>query len=134
MFDVQYHLNHLYRHTPALHRLDCEAAGFQWLILNDAENSIYAFARLDGHGGAAIVLCNFTPVPRQSYRVPVPQAYPIWREALNTDSSYYGGSNLGNGGAILRADAVESHGFAQSLSVTVPPLATLFLLPASFGT
>ena len=126
-------LNRLYRQTSALHQLDCEAAGFQWLILDDAENSIYAFARFDGRGGVAIVLCNFTPVPRQNYRVPVPEAYPIWREALNTDSSFYGGSDVGNGGEILATEGVQAHGFSQSLSLTLPPLATLFLLPVSPG-
>ena len=124
-------LNRLYRQTSALHYLDCDAAGFQWLILNDAENSIYAFARFDGRGGAAIVLCNFTPVPRFEFRVPVPDAHPLWREALNTDSSFYGGSDVGNGGANLRADSPGAHGFSHSLSVTVPPLATVFLLPVS---
>ena len=123
-------LNRLYRQTSALHQLDCEAAGFQWLVLDDAENSIYAFARFDGHGGAAIVLCNFTPVPRANYRLPVPDEHPFWREALNTDSSFYGGSDVGNGSAILRAQHTQTHGFSQSLSLTVPPLATLFLLPA----
>ncbi len=124
-------LNRLYSQTSALHELDCEAAGFQWLILADAENSIYAFARFDGHGGAAIVLCNFTPVPRTNYRLPVPEAYPFWREALNTDSAFYGGSDLGNGGEILCAEPIQAHGFAQSLTLTVPPLATLFLLPVT---
>ena len=124
-------LNRLYCQTPALHYLDCDAAGFQWLILNDAENSIYAFARFDGFGGAAIVLCNFTPVPRFEFRVPVPEAHALWREALNTDSSFYGGSDVGNGGAILRADSMGAHGFSQSLKLTVPPLATVFLLPVS---
>ena len=127
-------LNRLYRRIPALHALDCEAAGFQWLILADAENSIYAFARFDGHGGAAIVLCNFTPVPRTNYRLPVPEAYPLWREALNTDSSFYGGSDVGNGNTILCAEKMQSQGFSQSLTLTVPPLATLFLLPAAPGT
>ena len=124
-------LNRLYRQTPALHLLDCDAAGFQWLILNDAENSVYAFARFDGLGGVAIVVCNFTPVPRLDFRLPVPEGCPLWREALNTDSSYYGGSNLGNGDTVLRSESVHSHGFSQSLSLTVPPLATLFLLPAA---
>ena len=121
-------LNRLYRQSPALHVLDCDAAGFQWLVLDDAENSIYAFARFDGHGGVAIVVCNFTPVPRLGYRLPVPEGFPLWREALNTDSSFYGGSNLGNGDAVLRSESVPAHGFAQSISLTVPPLATLFLL------
>ena len=127
-------LNRLYRQTPALHQLDCEAAGFQWLILDDAENSIYAFARFDEQGGAAIVLCNFTPVPRTNFQLPLPEAHPLWREVLNTDSSYYGGSDLGNGGADLRAESIQAHGAARSLSLTVPPLATLFLLAVASAT
>lgn len=126
-------LNRLYRQTPALHLLDCDAAGFQWLVLHDEENSIYAFARFDGQGAAAIVVCNFTPVARKDYRLPVPDGFPLWREALNTDSRFYGGSNLGNSDAILRAENIPEHGFSHSLRLTVPPLATLFLLPSGPG-
>ena len=65
-------LNHLYRDVPALHALDCEAAGFEWLVSDDAENSVFAWARLDGLGGVALVVCNFTPEPRRGYRLGVP--------------------------------------------------------------
>jgi 1,4-alpha-glucan branching enzyme len=116
-------LNRLYRNHSALHRLDCDAAGFQWLIGDDRANSVYAFARFDGQGGVAIVVCNFTPVPRPGYCVPVPAGHTRWREALNTDSAYYGGSDLGNGGRELKA-------LGNVLALTLPPLATLFLLPA----
>jgi 1,4-alpha-glucan branching enzyme len=126
-------LNRLYFHTPALHVLDCDAAGFQWLVLDDAENSIYAFARFDGQGGAAIIVCNFTPVPRQNYRVPLPDRQlngtARWREALNTDASVYGGSNVGNGGVLLHIQSIAACGFSSSICITVPPLATLILLP-----
>ncbi|MCP5474872.1 MAG: 1,4-alpha-glucan branching protein GlgB [Rhodanobacteraceae bacterium] len=123
-------LNRLYRAQSALHRLDCETAGFQWLIADDSANSVYAWARLDGAGGAAIVVCNFTPVPRHDYRLPVPEGLHQWREVLNTDSSHYGGSDNGNAGQVLRAEAVASHGRSHSLSLCLPPLATLYLLPA----
>jgi 1,4-alpha-glucan branching enzyme len=116
-------LNRLYRDTPALHRLDCDGSGFRWLIGDDRGNSVYAWARFDGLGGVAIVVCNFTPVPRHDYRVPLPEGTSAWREALNTDSAHYGGSDSGNGGQLL-------HGADGYLSLTLPPLATLFLVPA----
>ena len=117
-------LNRLYRTTPALHRLDCEGAGFRWLIGDDRANSVYAWARLDGEGGLALVVCNFTPVPRHGYRVPPPAGAHHWREVLNTDSAHYGGSDSGNGGGVLE---VQDDG---CLHLTLPPLAALFLVPA----
>ncbi|MBK9656858.1 MAG: 1,4-alpha-glucan branching protein GlgB [Rhodanobacteraceae bacterium] len=117
-------LNRLYRATPALHELDCEGTGFQWLIGDDRANSVYAWARRDGNGGMALVVCNFTPVPRHDYRVPLPPGPCGWREVLNTDSAHYGGSDSGNGGAQL-----DSHDDG-CLHLTLPPLATLFLVPA----
>ena len=123
-------LNRLYASTSALHRLDCDAAGFQWLIGDDRENSVFAWARFDGRGDSAIVICNFTPVPRSGYRVPVPAGVSTWREALNTDSAHYGGSDWGNGGRnlIVESDGADPH--ECWLSLRLPPLATLFLLPA----
>jgi 1,4-alpha-glucan branching enzyme len=123
-------LNRLYRATSALHRLDCEAAGFDWLIGDDSANSVYAWLRADGQGGLAIVICNFTPVPRHGYRLPLPDGVDVWREVLNTDSAFYGGSDAGNGGRELRAESVSAAGRARSLQLTLPPLGTLFLLPA----
>jgi 1,4-alpha-glucan branching enzyme len=124
-------LNHLYRQQPALHRLDCEAAGFQWLVADDADHSVFAWRRRDGRGGEAIVACNFTPVPRRGYRIGLPDdASGAWREALNTDSRHYGGSDLGNGDAALSLQAVPAHGHARSLQITLPPLSTLMLVPA----
>ena len=75
-----------------------------------------------------IVVCNFTPVPRHGWRLGVPEGASWWREALNTDSAHYGGSNLGNGGGVA-VQSVPSHGRAQSVELTLPPLATLFLVP-----
>jgi len=123
-------LNTLYRHHPALHRLDCEAAGFDWLVVDQAAESMLAFVRRDGAGGQVIVVCNFTPVPREGFRLGVPDGPGAWREALNSDSAHYGGSNLGNAGALLAVAPVGAHGRTQSIQLTLPPLATLFLLPA----
>jgi len=123
-------LNTLYRRESALHRLDCESAGFEWIESNDAEQSVYAWLRRDGAGAVVIVVCNLTPVPRHGYRIGVPDGAGAWREALNTDSAHYGGSNMGNLQASLQVQAVPAHGRAQSITLSLPPLATLFLIPA----
>ena len=119
-------LNRLYRELPALHVLDAEPAGFEWLDGNDADNSAYAYAR---HGQAkdasVVVICNFTPIVRQSYRVGVPRA-GRWVERLNTDAAIYGGSNVGNAG-LVATEPVAWHGRPESLSLTLPPLATIVL-------
>jgi 1,4-alpha-glucan branching enzyme len=123
-------LNRLYRERPALHRLDCEAAGFEWLAAHEAETSVYAWLRRDGEGDCVLVACNFTPVPRQNLRLALPDAAPpLWREALNTDSAFYGGSNLGNGERLIDAERQPHLGRARSIRVTLPPLATVFLVP-----
>ena len=119
-------LNRLYRELPALHQLDCEAAGFEWLELHDSDQSVLAFLRRGADPARiAVVLCNFTPVPRQEYRIGVPFG-GHYRERLNTDASLYGGSNLGNYGGIV-AEAASSHGRPYSLRLTLPPLATVVL-------
>jgi 1,4-alpha-glucan branching enzyme len=126
-------LNRLYAQHPALHRLDCEAAGFEWLQVDDREQSVLAWARHDGSGSSVLVVCNFTPVPRHGYRLAVPggpSAPRAWKEGLNTDSAYYGGSNQGNMGSVLPVHAVAAAGHAQSISLSLPPLAVLFLVPA----
>jgi 1,4-alpha-glucan branching enzyme len=123
-------LNQLYRNTPALHALDCDGAGFEWIDAHDAERSIYSWVRKDGQGHQVIVVANMTPVPRKAFRLGVPEGAGAWREALNTDSVFYGGSNLGNGEAPLQVQAASSHGRAQSVELTIPPLATVFLIPA----
>lgn len=119
-------LNRTYCALPALHEPDCEAAGFEWLAGDDRDNSVVAFSRYGKQDGSmAVVVCNFTPVPRRSYRfgVPLPGFY---REAVNTDAAVYGGSNVGNLGGVGAAE-LPSHGKAWSLSLTLPPLATLIL-------
>jgi 1,4-alpha-glucan branching enzyme len=123
-------LNRLYRECPALHRLDNEGAGFEWIDAHDSERSIYAWARRDGDGGQALVVVNMTPVPRADFRLGVPDGPAAWREALNTDSVFYGGSNVGNGDRALAVAPTPSHGRARSIVLSVPPLSTLFLVPA----
>jgi 1,4-alpha-glucan branching enzyme len=123
-------LNRLYREQPALHRLDGDAAGFEWIDAHDAERSLYSWLRRDGQGGMVLVLSNMTPVPREAMTLGVPDGAAAWREVLNTDSAYYGGSNLGNGAAPLPVQGIASHGRERSITLTVPPLATVFLVPA----
>ncbi len=123
-------LNRLLREHPALHRLDCESAGFEWIAMQDAETSMFAWARRDGAGGTVLVACNFTPVPRLQMRLGVPDGPNAWREVLNTDSSFYGGSNVGNGGVVLAVESEPSHGRGLSIRLNLPPLATVFLIPA----
>ena len=123
-------LNHLYRERPALHRLDCMPQGFEWIVGDDADQSVFAWARRDEAGQAVLMVSNFTPVPRPGYRIGVPEGFGAWREALNTDSEHYGGSNLGNGAQALVTEPVASQGRGQSITLTIPPLATVFLVPA----
>jgi 1,4-alpha-glucan branching enzyme len=122
-------LNRLYVEQPALHRLDCDPAGFQWICNDDAENSVLAWLRRDESGSPVIVVSNFTPVPRTGYHIGVPSGVAVWREVLNTDSRHYGGSDMGNMHAALAPEPVPSHGFDRSLVLTLPPLSTLFLVP-----
>ncbi len=118
-------LNHAYRSLPALHQQDCEGQGFEWLELHDSEQSVLGFLRRAADGRIAVVVCNLTPVPRWGYRlgVPLPGHY---HERVNTDAEIYGGSNMGNGGGVA-ADDISSHGRPHSLSLTLPPLATIIL-------
>ncbi|HEY4057469.1 MAG TPA: 1,4-alpha-glucan branching protein GlgB [Kofleriaceae bacterium] len=115
-------LNAAYKQIRSLHVHDCEEQGFAWLIGDDRETSVLAYARLgDDADPAAVVIANFTPVPREGYRVGVPSK-GYWREALNSDAGVYGGSGIGNRGGLSTED-VPAHGYAQSLLVTAPPLA-----------
>ena len=121
-------LNGLYRHVPALHQGDCDPAGFRWVVIDDAANSVFAYLRFPvGDGAPALVVCNLTPVPRHGYRLGVPQAGG-WTERLNTDATIYGGSNMGNGGRV-HAEDTPSHNLPATLTLTLPPLATLVLMP-----
>lgn len=119
-------LNWLYRQEPALHELDHDWTGFQWIDFRDGAHSVIAFLRKARKQDDQILcLCNFTPVPRYDYRVGVP-AEGYYRELLNSDASAYGGSNIGNAGG-LQTQALASHGLPHSLAVTLPPLSVLFL-------
>jgi len=125
-------LNHLYGGCAALHALDCDPAGFEWVEDHDADNNVIAFLRKGSEGTSPmLVICHFAPVVRHAYRVGVPVA-GVWQERLNTDAAVYGGSNVGNGGAI-RTEPAAWHGRDQSLALTLPPLATLFLEPVQGG-
>jgi 1,4-alpha-glucan branching enzyme len=119
-------LNHFYRSEPALYELDCEPAGFEWIDCGDAESSVVSLMRR-GKSAATLVLavCNFTPVPRENYRIGAPHG-GFWREALNSDATEYGGSGMGNRGGV-DADPWPQHGRPFSLALTLPPLSVLFL-------
>ena len=119
-------LNRLYRTTPALHELDCEGAGFEWIEADAAEKSTYAWLRR-GRGEAApvVVVCNFTPVERAPHRLGVPAA-GRWVERINSDAAEYGGQGRGNLGGV-RSEAFECHGRSNSIEIRLPPLSTLIL-------
>ena len=120
-------LNRLYRDVPALHDQDDVAQGFEWLIGDDATNSVYAWLRWSKAGKPLLVVANFTPVPREAYRIGVPFA-GTWREVLNSDAALYAGSNYGNGGGVhTQTDA--SHGQSFSVALNLPPLGVLILEP-----
>ncbi|CAB3627988.1 1,4-alpha-glucan branching protein GlgB [Achromobacter pestifer] len=116
-------LNRLYRESPALHERDADPAGFSWAVVDDADNSVVAFLRA-GTASLMLAVSNFTPVPRRAYRIGVPLA-GRWSETLNTDAGCYGGSGQGNLGTAHTV-GVAVHGHSQALSLTLPPLSTLF--------
>jgi len=122
-------LNKLYREIPALHVNDCNNSGFEWIEAGDAEQSVFAWLRHGDVGDKPVaVVSNFTPVPREGYRLGLPKSGP-WHEILNSDAEIYGGSNMGNGGGAT-AEAIGHHGQPASAVITLPPLATLYLTPA----
>ncbi len=121
-------LNRLQRSTPALYELDFSPEGFQWIDHSDTQASVIAFLRRDRRDGCVLVVCNFTPVPRPNYRLGVPHA-GRWLEALNSDARHYGGSGQGNLGSV-EAAPLPAHGHYHSLTLTLPPLAAVFLRPA----
>ena len=121
-------LNRLHREEPALHELDFEAGGFEWVVSDDADNSVTAFLRKGKQpGGEVLVVCNWTPAPRTGYRVGVPRP-GFWRELLNSDAKEYWGSGWGNLGK-KETERVEWNGQPCSLSLALPPLSVLFLKP-----
>ncbi len=120
-------LNRLYRDEPALHEGDCASFGFEWIDANDADASTLAFMRKDSAGEPIVVVCNFTPVVRENYRLGVPTA-GFWREVLNTDATSYWGSGQGNLGGRSTVP-IPHHGRPYSLTLTIPPLGAIFLKP-----
>jgi len=118
-------LNRLYRSEPALHELDCQPGGFEWIDPDDRESSVLSFLRRSRGGRQVAVVCNFTPVPRQGYRVGVPEP-GRWEEVLNSDAREYGGSGWGNFGGV-QAEPLPRHGRPYSLQLVLPPLAVVFL-------
>ena len=123
-------LNKAYCSHPAMHELDCEPQGFEWLVGDDAEQSVYAWLRCGRDGAIVLVVSNFTPVPRDGYRLGVPAGATAWRELINTDAQAYGGSGGGNGSLLLPVELVGAHGRQASIRVNLPPLATLYLVVA----
>ena len=140
-------LNRTYRQESALHELDFDPSGFEWIDCNDSQNSTISLirkgsvqvsgvkgeispTRLEPEAwnpnptGTVLIICNFTPLPRFNYRVGVP-AGGFWKELLNSDAHEYGGSGLGNFGGV-DAEEVSYHGRPYSLNITLPPLAVVF--------
>jgi 1,4-alpha-glucan branching enzyme len=118
--------NDAYRSHPALHDQDCVAEGFRWIVVDDASHSVFAWLRTADGAPPVAIVTNFTEVPHAGYVIGLPVA-GRWREILNTDSAFYGGSNQGNLGGIV-ARAKPSHGYACSAQIVVPPLATVWFV------
>lgn len=112
-------LNHLYREIPALHARDCEGEGFEWLVVDDHENSVFAWLRKAPGQRPVAIIANMTPFAHEHYRVPLPVDGP-WREVLNSDATNYGGSGIGNMGRVTARDGAAT--------LILPPLATIMLL------
>jgi 1,4-alpha-glucan branching enzyme len=120
-------LNRAYRNEKSLHEKDFSDEGFRWINRGDWEASVLSFLRQSPGSDPVLVVCNFTPVPRANYRVGVPRG-GRWRELLNSDAEYYGGSGMGNQGAV-EAQPMPYEDLNHSLSLTLPPLAALFFKP-----
>ena len=117
-------LNLLYRALPALHELDCDPAGFEWLVAEDSDRSVFAWLRKGRDAReCCLVVVNFTPSVHRDYRIKVPFA-GVWREVLNTDAAIYGGTDVGNGGAVKAL----TQGTVPEVSLVIPPLAALYLV------
>jgi len=126
-------LNNLYRSLPALHELDFEPAGFDWIDCDDAMQSTLSLIRRGrSNQNDVVVVCNFTPLPRFNYRLGVPKA-GFWREVLNSDAKNYGGGGIGNLG-IARTEPIAFHGRPYSLNLTLPPLAVVYFVHEEAGT
>ena len=118
-------LNDVYRSEPALHELNCDPAGFEWIDANDSQQSVLAFVRKSqGAKDLVLAICNFTSVPRVDYRLGVPRG-GFWKELLNSDARVYWGGGMGNLGGVSAED-IPSHARPCSLRVTLPPLSIVF--------
>jgi 1,4-alpha-glucan branching enzyme len=121
-------LNRAYRDEPALWELDSDPAGFWWIEANDASDNVIAFARRSADSERMLVfVANLSPVPRGPFRLGLPRS-DRWRELLNTDSTFYGGSDVGNLGAI-QPEPIPWHDQPFSAEITLPPLAAIWLVP-----
>jgi 1,4-alpha-glucan branching enzyme len=118
-------LNELYGTEPALYELDCDPTGFEWVQHEDAQISVLSFLRRSSSGETMLIVCNFTPVPRDNLLVGVP-VDGFWRERLNSDAVEYGGSGVGNMGGV-HTQPIPSHGRPRTLTLVAPPLGCLFL-------
>jgi 1,4-alpha-glucan branching enzyme len=121
-------LNRMLAAEPALYRLDSEPGGFSWVVVNDSEQSVFAWMRFGGDGARPVlVVSNFTPVPRSAYRVGLPFA-GRWVEILNTDATHYGGTGWGNLGSVAAREE-GAYGWPASAELTLPPLSTVWFAP-----
>lgn len=124
--DLLSRLNEVYRSEPALHARDCDPSGYEWIDGGDAANSVLSFLRRSGDPkDDVVVVCNFTPIPRESYRVGVPTA-GFWREIVNSDAKEYAGAGWGSMGGAA-SSPTPWHGRPHSVSLTLPPLGVVFL-------
>jgi len=123
-------LNYLYRTEKCLYETDFSPAGFSWIQCDDSTNSVFAFQRNTEDGAEhVIVIANFTPVPRDRYRIGVPKA-SFYNEIINSDAEIYGGSNTGNAGGVY-SEKISSHGMSHSITLNLPPLGLLIMKPVS---
>ena len=118
-------LNHFYLETPPLWEIDFSWEGFSWISNDDYTQSVISFRRIDKKGGELIAVCNFQPVQRENYRIGIPFA-GSYREIFNSDAVEFGGSGAGNSG-VIPSESVPMHGYEQSVSLTLPPMAVIYL-------
>ncbi|MBV2093025.1 MAG: alpha amylase C-terminal domain-containing protein, partial [Candidatus Thiodiazotropha sp. (ex Ctena orbiculata)] len=118
-------LNRLYMESPSLHQNEFEFSGFEWIDCHDSSQSILSYARKDRDGNELLIVLNFTPVPRENYRIGV-NRLGQYQEIMNSDSEFYGGSNMGNGKPLV-TEEVSWMGRDQSITLTLPPLGAIIL-------
>lgn len=124
--NLTHDLNELYRSQPALYELDFQPDGFSWIDCNDAEKSVLSYQRRARNGAAIVVVLNLTPLPREHYRVGVPELVK-YREVMNSDDAYYSGSDIGNSG-LIEAEAISWMNLPYSVEISLPPLAGIILV------